>query len=66
MQLILKQSIIKEHQFLLHLYMAQLDMFGGNGNDNTFPKTGLNKITNGEFIYLPNFFSKFEMIFSIA
>lgn len=46
--------------------MAQLDMFGGNGNDNTFPKTGLNKITNGEFIYLPNFFSKFEMIFSIA
>ena len=46
--------------------MAQLDMFGGNGNDNTFPKTGLNKITNGEFIYLPNFFSKSEMIFSIA
>ena len=41
-------------------------MFGGNGNDNTFPKTGLNKITNGEFIYLPNFFSKSEMIFSIA
>lgn len=27
-------------------------MFGGNGNDNTFPKTGLNKITNGEFIYV--------------
>ena len=46
--------------------MAQLDMFGGNGNEKTFPKTGLNKITNGEFIYLPNFFSKFEMIFSIA
>ncbi|MFV8369487.1 hypothetical protein [Flavobacterium sp. LB2R40] len=46
--------------------MAQLDMFGGNGNDNTFPKTGLNKIISREFIYLPNFFSKFEMIFSIA
>ena len=40
--------------------MVQLDMFGGNGNDNIFPKTGLNKITNGEFIYLPHFFSKSE------
>ena len=43
--------------------MAQLDMFGGNGNDDIFPKTGLNKITNGEFIYLPHFFSKSESDF---
>lgn len=38
-------------------------MFGGNGNDTTFPKTGLNKIANGEFIYFPNFFSKSESDF---
>jgi alkylated DNA repair dioxygenase AlkB len=43
--------------------MAQLDMFGDNENDNTFPKIGLNKITNGEFIYLPEFFSKSESDF---
>lgn len=43
--------------------MAQLDMFGGNDKVNTFPKVGLNKITNGEFIYLPNFFTKTESDF---
>jgi alkylated DNA repair dioxygenase AlkB len=43
--------------------MAQLDMFGGNDKVNTFPKAGLNKITNGEFIYLPNFFTKTESDF---
>lgn len=43
--------------------MAQLDIFGGNEIDNSFPKVGLNKITNGEFIYLPHFFSKSESDF---
>ena len=43
--------------------MAQLDLFGGNEIDNSFPKIGLNKITNGEFIYLPHFFSKSESDF---
>ncbi len=40
--------------------MAQLDLFGSNENEITFPKIGLNKIQNGEFIYLPNFFNKEE------
>jgi alkylated DNA repair dioxygenase AlkB len=43
--------------------MAQLDIFGGNEIDRSFPKIGLNKITNGEFIYFPNFFSKSESDF---
>jgi hypothetical protein len=34
--------------------MAQLDVLFGSGE--FFPKTGLNKIQDGEFIYLPNFF----------
>ena len=38
-------------------------MFGGNEIDNSFPKVGLNKITNGELIYFPNFFSKLESDF---
>jgi alkylated DNA repair dioxygenase AlkB len=40
--------------------MEQLDMFGGGNVTNLFPKTGLNIIQNGEFIYLPNFFNKQE------
>ena len=43
--------------------MAQLDIFGDNEIYNSFPKIGLNKITNGEFIYLPHFFSKSESDF---
>jgi alkylated DNA repair dioxygenase AlkB len=43
--------------------MAQLDMFGSMESENSFPKTGLNKIQDGEFIYLPNFFSKSESDF---
>lgn len=40
--------------------MAQLDMFKSNENEAAFPKIGLNKIQNGEFIYWPNFFNKEE------
>lgn len=43
--------------------MAQLDIFGDFGIHNSFPKIGLNKIMNGEFVYLPNFFSKVESNF---
>ena len=40
--------------------MGQLDIFGSSESQLTFPKIGLNKIQNGEFIYLPNFFNKEE------
>lgn len=40
--------------------MEQLDIFGHFNHENKFPKIGLNKIHNGEFVYLPNFFSKQE------
>lgn len=43
--------------------MAQLDIFGSMESENSFPKTGLNKIQDDEFIYLPNFFSKTESDF---
>ena len=43
--------------------MGQLDMFGSENETNLFPKNGLNIIRNGEFIYLPNFFSKQESDF---
>lgn len=38
-------------------------MFGSENETNLFPKNGLNIIRNGEFIYLPNFFSKQESDF---
>jgi alkylated DNA repair dioxygenase AlkB len=43
--------------------MGQLDMFGSENETNLFPKKGLNIIRNGEFIYLPNFFTKQESDF---
>lgn len=43
--------------------MAQLDMFGLGESDILFPKIGLNKIKNGEFIYLPHFFTQSESDF---
>lgn len=38
-------------------------MFGSENETNLFPKKGLNNIRNGEFIYLPNFFTKQESDF---
>ncbi len=38
-------------------------MFGSENETNLFPKKGLNIIRNGEFIYLPNFFTKQESDF---
>lgn len=43
--------------------MGQLDIFGSENQTNLFPKQGLNTIRNGEFIYLPNFFTKQESDF---
>jgi len=43
--------------------MGQLDMFGIENETNLFPRKGLNIIRNGEFIYLPNFFTKQESDF---
>lgn len=43
--------------------MGQLDMFGSENETNLFPQKGLNIIRNGEFIYLPNFFTKQESDF---
>lgn len=40
--------------------MGQLDIFGNNESKNLFPTYGINKIDNGEFIYLPHFFNKLE------
>lgn len=38
-------------------------MFGSENETNLFPQKGLNIIRNGEFIYLPNFFTKQESDF---
>lgn len=38
-------------------------MFGSENETNLFPRKGLNIIRNGEFIYLPNFFTKQESDF---
>lgn len=38
-------------------------MFGSEKETNLFPQKGLNIIRNGEFIYLPNFFTKQESDF---
>lgn len=38
-------------------------MFESENETNLFPKKGLNIIRNGEFIYLPNFFTKQESDF---
>lgn len=38
-------------------------MFGIENETNLFPRKGLNIIRNGEFIYLPNFFTKQESDF---
>lgn len=42
--------------------MSQLDIFGHNLNDEltTKNKSGLNAILNGEYLFLPNFFTKLE------
>lgn len=43
--------------------MGQLDMFGSENETNLFPQKRINIIRNGEFIYLPNFFTKQESDF---
>lgn len=42
--------------------MSQLDIFGSTENEELSRKikTGLVSIPNGEYIYLPNFFSESE------
>lgn len=42
--------------------MSQLDIFGNNLNDKltTKNKSGLSAILNGEYLFLPNFFTKLE------